>query len=316
MWEKAKLPIQLVAIALIILIAAWVLSPTNGASKTSHLFVPADAVIKNTESWDRMRAATVAPFTPQDKIWESVALTSTSSEVKLHLEIPRVETKAPYYPTTHYEGKWGETINVGSVSVQMPAIGVAWRSDNVNESPYGWFGPNFKTSCKIGKGEDGFQFSYHYSGYAYDNYPWAQLCLNFSDWKIMDCSDLELFDARTHKSLLNGYSSSKNKKGLYAQIHPQTWHSSPVDVVLHIGTADNAKTVEFEPTIGAGFRDGNMDFRLASIQDNASPASRGLGGKRHRPDSRDSASSISGQYHLVFHVATAGLAFSDAYLSE
>jgi hypothetical protein len=54
---------------------------------------------------------------------------------------------------------------------------------------------------------------------------------NMSKWKLLG---MDLFDARTHRSLSSGYSSSSTADGFYVEPTLKLWHKAPVELIVHV----------------------------------------------------------------------------------
>jgi hypothetical protein len=251
------------------------------------LFVRADAIVKYPKRWDRLHETFLppTPFTPKDKIWEDLKLTSNTSGLKLALAVSDIPKNASFFPAKHHDIKFGETVNLDDVSFSLAAIGIAYRTSEQGEVPYQWFGPDFQT---IPAPQDTPYTTgplSHKSTKIDANLPNIYFHFNLKNGNYIKALDLNAYNTQTHKSLCwaklenfqmrRGCSFQSDNEWLVKTEGGEIggvylWHSAPVEIISTIITSSSIKVAEFSPKIGEGFRDGNFDFRVGIIQEGMS----------------------------------------------
>lgn len=281
-WDKRKVVLSILCGVLALALLSVGLSMLDQLhlggtpTKTPALFVSADTPVSGAweSAWNQVFSKTTTPFTPREKIWEDVRITSDTMGVKVSLPYPTAPCpKEPYFQARYQEIQWGETFTCPKGRVRLAAVGISrWTSASQSPSkiPYAWFGPDFKPGYSVDAHvAPNLPRDIHLSSWYYIA---PSVAFYFEKNASLEslCGNMRLFNSQTHSDgrACFGEEGDRLKTVSFAQVGIPTpiFHAAPVNLTLELNDEEE-KVVEFAPKIGEGVRDGNFDMRLVAILD-------------------------------------------------
>lgn len=206
-------------------------------------------------------------WTPDRSLWTRGRLTSSTTEIAF--EYPYLgNVEQPDFPHTKHDLKLGERIESNGGFIEVAALATGWPTQEDATSgvvPIRFFAPDLSTThSKVLKRFQNFN-SETERYRSYNPLPKAKIAFRYGGWKDVKFARIQMFDARTHRSLKGGHSSYSQGNRLQGfEVDLRMWHKSPVDVVLDIahGPTD---VFEFDAVEGDGYSAPDTDIRLVTI---------------------------------------------------
>jgi hypothetical protein len=234
----------------------------------SFLYTSPDSPRRDGYDRERLlRPEPVQSFTPVDKIWTQTFPTERDGRNYLHLPQQEAWDKK-YFPSTSHLLEPQNILTLGSSTLQLVGIGMAWftaeQAKRDAQAPYRWFAPDGETpitpDLSAWKAPT---CTPNFSKTAY--WPHFVLLLKGKDLPDLKGESGSLYNPLTHRSIGNYQCLEQTSDGLVLAGTFQTWYNAPVDLLFDVPAGPQQQT-KFLPKIGEGLRDGNLDIRLVSIQ--------------------------------------------------
>ncbi|MHC4325099.1 MAG: hypothetical protein ACYSUX_12620, partial [Planctomycetota bacterium] len=235
---------------------------------------PAKPRGNDLETWQK----TITPAQPIEEIDEDFLdnFTVSSDSDYFTIEYPLEYPPGNPFSFELNELAAGETLEIGGGTMAFSCIGIAYHDANQTISEdaiYRFYDHQLKpmanTDVSRFHNPDVSKFGMYaltVSGSDFRNEPWPAVQLFFEHRQIehLMIHNIKIFDSRTRKSLITGYSSGGNDGFHCFKTHIPLWHRTPIDLVVDVSYGP-IKTFEFAPREGEGFNVNNFKCRLISV---------------------------------------------------
>ena len=208
-----------------------------------------------------------------NNFFDKIKVTTDANEITV--QYPFSGSPEEPFPFEIREMKFNQPLEIGGGTLSFYDLGVAYCDANHisgENVPYEYFDAQLQPEKT-----EVIDKIWTYNNYEQDSrfqyYPWPYVNFAFEYKGIEDVmfNGIKVFDARTHKLMSTGYSSSGTHTdewtGHTFKINIPIWHYTPVDLVLDVSFGPS-KTFEFPPEAGEGFKQEGFECRLISILDN------------------------------------------------
>jgi hypothetical protein len=164
----------------------------------------------------------------------------------------------------------GEDLKIGGGSLELSAIGAAYLDANQvleDDAKYRYYNSGLQSISDEEVSKLG-NYNLIENGGSFRHSPFPAVRFGFVSRDVEDLMyhGIKIFDARTRKSLISGYSSSGSGEDdyLWFKTHIPFWHRGAIDLVLDVSYGP-MKTFEFAPRAGEGFDAGRFKCRLIHV---------------------------------------------------
>ncbi len=164
----------------------------------------------------------------------------------------------------------GEDLKIGGGNLELSAIGTAYLDANQvleDDASYRFYDGRFERMGETDVKELGnHRIMEPGRRFRHDPFPAVQFGFVSRDVEDIMFHGIKIFDARTHKQLISGYSSSGSGEDdyLWFKTHITFWHRGAIDLVLDVSYGPT-ETFEFAPQAGEGFDQGSFKCRMLHV---------------------------------------------------